>query len=555
MRLLEGGALLVLGALLTAGALPAPASDPSGRACAGDWETVIASPQRPWIFLVHLRPAGGAWSGTMSAHGLPDFALHDVRVDSSRVHFVFPPELDSLVFDGALGGDGIVGAVSGAWPTTPTRLTRVVPLPKPANRLEAWRQDLDFAAAHLSKYDRSFTPRTRGEFQAALLELKLDLPRRNDAEILVALSRAVALSGNAHTRLRLDPTRQGSFATEFPIRIWWFSDGPYVLKAAPEYRRALRCRVIAIDGHELSEARNKVAIMFAGNASWGDYLSPIYLTSPDVLLGLGLIRSRGRAKFTFEDAGGSRFNLWIRSMQVDRSTMADESWQELSPLMVTGKPPLESALAADPDSLPLYLRHPRQPYWFEFRAVSGLLYFQLNRSTNADVGPSFREFGDSLVAFAAQHPVQAMVVDLRLDSGGDLNVAQAFMKSLGANEEINRRGRLFVITGHCTFSAGLYHAAQLKQFTQAIFVGESVGDRLDFWAEGGELVLPNSQAVIGYSNGFHRYSIADYPEYRPYYEKLNIPSLEPDVSAPISSQDYFTGRDPALEAIEVRMRR
>ena len=234
--------------------------------------------------------------------------------------------------------------------------------------------------------------------------------------------------------------------------------------------------------------------------------------------------------------------------------MPDELWQELSPLVATGKPPWATALATGPDSLPLYLRHPRQPYWFEFQPGTGLLYFQFNRSGNAEEGPGFEEFGDSLAAFIEQHAVRDLVVDLRLNSGGNLDVAQAFMKSLGENQKVNRRGRLFVIIGRCTFSAGLYHAAQLRQFTEATFVGEPVGDRLDYWAEGGELTLPNSRAVICYSNGFHRYSSVDYPENHPYYEELRIPSLEPDVPAPLSSEGYFSGRDPALEAIEARIR-
>src|SRR6185369_567203 len=139
------------------------------------------------------------------------------------------------------------------------------------------------------------------------------------------------------------------------------------LKAGSAYGRALRCRVIAIDGHPLSQVRAGVATLFAGNAGWGDYLGPIYLTSPDILYGLGLTRSRTRATFTFEGPGGSRFTLAIRAERVDRSAMADESWQELSPLMITGKPPWTPALAADPDSVPPYLRHPRDPYWFDFR--------------------------------------------------------------------------------------------------------------------------------------------------------------------------------------------
>lgn len=271
--------------------------------------------------------------------------------------------------------------------------------------------------------------------------------------------------------------------------------------------------------------------MFAGNASWADYLSPIYLTSPDILYGLGLIWSAKQALFTFEDPRGARFSVSVRSEPLQRDAMAAESWQEPSPLVVTGRPRWTTALAADPVALPLYLRHPELPYWFDFLPETGLLYFQFNHSDNAEEGPGFREFGNSLLMFARQHPIRYVVVDLRLNSGGNLDVAKTFIRSLGQEEVIKRRGRLFVIIGHCTFSAGLYHAAQMKQFTQAIFVGELVGDRLDFWAEGGEIVLPNSQAVICYSNGFHRYSWVHYPEHLPYYEELSIPSLAPGSEA------------------------
>lgn len=555
MRLAMCCALLVLGLVLAAAASADLSSDPSRKALAGDWETVIASPKRPWIFLVHLQPVGAGWTGALSMRGLPDFPLRDIQAEATRVHFQFPPELDSLVFDGTLANGEIVGHVVEGGEETATRLTRVVPLPAPTNRLEAWQQDLDFAAAHLAEYDRSFTPGARQEYQRALAELKLDLPRKNDAEILVALSHAVALAGNAHTRLRLDPTRQGSFSTTFPIRMWWFSDGPYVVKAASPYGRALRCRAVAIDGHDLSAAREQVAGLFAGNSSWADYLSPLYLTSPDILYGLGLIQSPREAAFTFEDPWGARFSIAVRSEPLDRDAMAGESWQDLSPLMLTGKPPWATALAADPAALPLYLRHPEEPYWFEFLPETGLLYFQFNHSDNAEEGPTFREFGDSLLTFARQSPVRDVVVDLRLNSGGNLDVAKDFMRSLGQEQKINRRGRLFVIIGHCTFSAGIYHAAQMKQYTQAMFVGETVGDRLDFWAEGGQIVLPNSDSIMCYANGFHRYSGMDYPEHQPYYMELSIPTLAPDIPAAMSAEDYFSGRDPALEAIAARLRR
>lgn len=540
MRQMLGCALLVLAAT-AASAAPATLE--------GDWETVLASPKRPWIFIITFKPDGEGWNGTMSVRGFPDFPLRDIRVESTHVRFLLPPELDSLEFDGTLAGSEIAGHVVEDGRPTPMRLERTVPLPRPASRVEAWRQDLEYAAARVAEYDRSFTPASRRKFRQAVARLERDVARKSDAEILVALSRAVALADNAHTRLRLSPTAQGTFSTVFPMAIWWFSDGPYVVKAAPEYERALRCRVVAIDGHEISTVREKVSKLFAGNAGWVDYLAPVYLVRPDVLAGVGVTKSASQASFTFEDRQGARFTVAVRAVPYDRASMGHESWQELSPVTSTGKPPWASALA-DPASVPLYLRHPDQPYWFELLPDAGLLYVQLNHAGDAATGPTFAEFGESLLAFARQHPVRRVVIDLRLNSGGNLDVGRDVIKRLAHDETIDRRGRLFVVTGHTTFSAGLYHAAQLKQLSRAIFVGETVGDRLDFWAEGGQVVLPNSQASINYSNGFHRYSGKPYPEHQPYYEELNVPTLAPDLPVATSSTDYFAGRDPVLEAIE-----
>jgi hypothetical protein len=527
----------------------AQAGEPFRGSLEGDWETVIQSPRRPWEFVTHFARSEDGWGATMTFPGFADFPLSEVRAETTWVHFRFPPELESAVFDGTLEGEAILGRVLQRGESVPTRLTRSIELPPPANRIEAWRQDLDFAVTHVCEYDRSFSAAARVEFLRAIGALNLDLPHRNDDQIVTALSRAVALSGNAHTRMRLDPTRQAHFTTEFPIRIWWFHDGPWVIKAAPSFRRALRCRVVAIDGHTVAEARREVARLFAGTEAWADYLTPLYLTCPDLLHGLGLIRSRKEATWTFEDAGGARFDLRIQTASRDAAGV--EAWQELSPLTRTGRPPWPSALAEQADRLPLYLQHPERAYWFTVLPEEGLLYFQFNRSENDEAGPSLEAFGDSLIASARRVPVRSAVVDLRLNSGGNLEVARDFVKSL-AREEWARPGRLFVVVGHCTFSAGLYHAAQMKQFSPAIFVGEPVGDRLDYWAEGGPIVLPNSGVAIWYSNGFHRYSQTDYPENRPYYEELSIPGLAPDVATPLTSADYFAGRDPALEAVRSR---
>src|SRR5262245_42243785 len=303
-------ALLLALPLIAASLAPMPAAadgpsrvEPFRGGLEGDWEALSASPRRPWAFVIHFARAGNVWTGAMTFPGYPDFPLSEVQAESTAIHFRFPPELDSIVFDGTLAGEAITGRVLEQDRPVPTRLTRTMALPAPRARLEAGRQDLDFLTTHLGEYDRSFSPAARVEFLRAIGRLNLDLADRNDDQILAALSAAVAVSGNAHTRMRLDPTRAGNFTTEFPLRMAWFADGCFVVKAAAAQARALRARVVAIDGHDLSAVRREVAKLFAGNPAWADYLMPIYLTSPDLLHGLGLIRSRREATWTLEDAG------------------------------------------------------------------------------------------------------------------------------------------------------------------------------------------------------------------------------------------------------------
>ena len=308
-----------------------------------------------------------------------------------------------------------------------------------------------------------------------------------------------------------------------------------------------------MDGVAIDEVSRKVAQTFAGNESWQRYLGPIWMTEPDVLYGLGILRSPHQATLTLVDEKGTKLALVVHAEPQHKDTAPMESWMALSPRTKMGTPPWVPALAADGE-LPLYLRHPERSYWFDFAPATGLLYFQFNRSDNEESGTPFQGFADSLVAFARAHPVKDVVVDLRLNGGGNLDVAKPFFQKLGGEAAIDRPGHLFVITGHNTFSAAVYHSAQLKQFTHAIFVGEPVGDRLDFWAEGGQILLPNSQAILRYSNGFHRYSRREYPENKPYYEELSIPTLAPDIPVSPRAADYFALRDPALEAIQNRLR-
>src|SRR5437773_1662571 len=103
-----------------------------------------------------------------------------------------------------------------------------------------WREDLQFAVDTFLERDRSFSPEARQQFRRAIAELQKNVDVKTDNQIIVEFAKAVALAKNAHTRLYL--LRNRTELRRYPIRVWWFADGLYVVRATPEYSALLGAR-------------------------------------------------------------------------------------------------------------------------------------------------------------------------------------------------------------------------------------------------------------------------------------------------------------------------
>ena len=71
---------------------------------------------------------------------------------------------------------------------------------------------------------------------------------------------------------------------------------------------------------------------------------------------------------------------------------------------------------------------------------------------------------------------------------------------------------------------------------------------MDFWAEGGNVVLPHSGYTLHFSNGYHSYSGNPDSGVDKLFRSLSVPSLAPDVRVVATSAQYFGGEDPLLDA-------
>lgn len=89
---------------------------------------------------------------------------------------------------------------------------------------------------------------------------------------------------------------------------------------------------------------------------------------------------------------------------------------------------------------------------------------------------------------------------------------------------------------------------------RTIIVGEEIGDRLQFWAEGWRYDLPNSGFRARYSTAFYDLQHGCRGLFRCYWGTFYlfpviVDDLDVDISAPLTFNAYTAGRDPAMEAV------
>jgi hypothetical protein len=468
----------------------------------------------------------------------------------------------ALALDAQRAGPRLVGRLRQGRDTLPFSLARIPDYPTPSNRVEAWAQDLDALATRFLPLDRSFGAAERARFLAHVADTRARLPTLGDDQVVARMASALALAGNAHTRLYL--LRNASQLRRLPVRVWWFRDGLRVVRATPAYRHLLGCRVDRVAGVDARRARDVVSAAFAGTPSWGDYMSTYSLTSPEMLHGFGLAPDADSVVLGVSGcAAATAGRAAVTPLPLAKRRGVTEAWWDLSPLhrpadaAAPGDRPAAPAgsapggavawahvLDARRDSLPLYLRRPNDYYWFEYLPASGVLYVQYNRAADMPAEDT-RAFGERLLAEFDRRPVRAFVLDLRFNTGGNLTLAADLMRALQARTRGLPR---WVVTGRATFSAGITQVASWSAAGDVTLVGEPVGDAPDFWAEGGNIRLPNSGFDAHFANGAHSYSPAPCPAGVPCYD-LSAPGVNPQLRVAASWDVYVRGRDPAMAAV------
>jgi len=186
---------------------------------------------------------------------------------------------------------------------------------------------------------------------------------------------------------------------------------------------------------------------------------------------------------------------------------------------------------------------------------SNAVYISLRMNyDDEDMEETISDFASRMQSELEEIQPSVIIVDQRFNGGGDFTRTAEFMSSLGA---LAGDGRVYMLTGGGTFSAGIVNLAFAEQAApdRIFFVGEEIGDRLQFWAEGWFYDLPNSNFLARFSTGYYDLQNGCEGLFRCHWGSLHlmpvlVDDLDVDIAAPITFEDYAAGIDPAMRSLQ-----
>ena len=193
--------------------------------------------------------------------------------------------------------------------------------------------------------------------------------------------------------------------------------------------------------------------------------------------------------------------------------------------------------ARNQESTPLYLSELDKRYAMKYLPEHKSLYVRQSQVRDEEE-ESIAEFYARVFEFVDQNEVDRLIIDVRLNGGGNNYKNKAVITGLIASEKINQPGHLFVITGRRTFSACQNLVNEMDNYTNAIFVGEPTSENINFYGDTREVKLPNSQIIVYLSFAWWQ----DKPQWE------NADWLAPDIPVEMTFEQYRTNQDPVLDA-------
>ena len=201
------------------------------------------------------------------------------------------------------------------------------------------------------------------------------------------------------------------------------------------------------------------------------------------------------------------------------------------------KPDTDWVGARDSSKSPLYLKNLDKIYYFEYLPTEKAVYVRHSQIQD-DPSENIPAFYKRLFEFIDKNEVEKLVLDLRLNGGGNNYKNKPIVTGIIEHQKINQPGKFFVIIGRRTFSACQNLVNELHNYTNVIFVGEPTAENINFYGDNRRVELPNSKLPVYLSFAWWQ----DKPQWE------NADYTTPQLAVETTFEAYRDNMDPVLDA-------
>lgn len=391
-----------------------------------------------------------------------------------------------------------------------------------------WQDDLKFLQETVhNDYSFLFKKITKEAFDADVEILHNNIPNLQEHEIVIGLARLVSSFKYGHTVLGF--RYQPHAFHQLPFNLYQFNDGVFIQGVHKDYQQALGAIVIAIAGMPIKEALEAIyPVVPAENDQFFKAYAGIYLSTPEVLHAQGVIKELSTTvELTLEKNGKTfkqSFTALPKGERVPTSyslVKQEGDWLD----------------AREQSDTPFYLKHLEKIYYYEYLPETKTVYVRHSQIQD-DPSEDIPTFYNRIFDFIEANDVERLVLDVRLNGGGNNYKNKPIITGIIKSEKINKVGNLFIIIGRRTFSACQNLVNELDNYTNAIFVGEPTSENVNFYGDNNRVELPNSKIPAFLSFAWWQ----DKPQWE------GADWTAPHIAVDMSFEDYKTNQDPVLDA-------
>jgi hypothetical protein len=393
---------------------------------------------------------------------------------------------------------------------------------------ESWQQDVRYLSNLIVRaHPNAFAHVSQDIYDQEIADLQAQLPSLTDQQIEMRLVRLVANLQDGHSTLF--PFQPATGFRMLPLQLFLFSDGWYVTDARPKYKWMVGRHVLRIGSKSVDEAYSMLRpFVGADNEVTIEDRSPFYLLCPEVLQAEGIAPDSDSVRFSIEGPQGTP-----TEEDIEPVALTTYLYWYFAPLQRWKRKPSEAAL-------PLYRQSTWDNYWFRYLESQRTAYMAFNQVRDKSDEP-FEAFGARVLDFCTKLNAQTLVIDLRNNSGGDNSIFGEFIERLRASP-MNTRGRLYALIGRHTFSAAVNFTSALERNTDVIFVGEAAGAGPNHFGDPKRYILPYSKLWVFVASKYHEWGSP----------KDQRRAHDANITVSVSHIDYFSNKDPVLDAVLAR---